>query len=54
MQNEELLSRYLLAQRDIDKAVDNFSDEETIFKLMEIAENYKKEILRRMENGRRE
>ena len=52
MENEELLCNYLLSQRDLDRAIDNFSDEETIFKLMEIAEKNKKEILRRMENGR--
>ena len=52
MENEELLCNYLLAQNDVNKALDNYSDEETIFKLMEIAEKYKKEILRRMNNGR--
>ena len=53
MNNEELLCNFLLAKRDLDKAIDEFSDEETINKLMDIVENYKKEILRRMENGRK-
>ena len=48
MGNEELLCRFTLAQRDLDVAIDKFSDEEIISNLMKIVEDYKKEILRRM------
>lgn len=48
MENEELICNYLLAQRDLDLAIEKFCDEETINNLMSIVEKYKKEIIKRM------
>lgn len=46
MNKEELLSKYLLAQKDVEKAIEENVDIEILERLMSITEYYKKEILK--------
>ena len=52
MSNEVLLCNYTLALRDMEKAIDNFSDDDTMTTLLNNVEAYKQEILRRMNNDK--
>ena len=50
--DEVLLCNYTLALRDMERAIDNFSDDETMTTLLNNVEAYKQEILRRMSNDK--
>lgn len=52
--DEVLLCNYTLALRDMERAIDNFSDDDTMTALLNNVEAYKQEILRRMKNGTKE
>ena len=52
LNDEVLLCNYSLALRDMERAIDNFSDDDTMTKLLKNLEAYKQEILRRMKNGK--
>ena len=50
--DEVLLCNYTLALRDMERAIDNFSDDDTMTALLNNVEAYKQEILRRMKNDK--
>ena len=52
--DEVLLCNYTLALRDMERAIDNFSDDDTMTALLNNVEAYKQEILRRMKNDTKE
>ena len=52
LNDEVLLCNYSLALRDMERAIDNFSDDDTMTTLLKNLEAYKQEILRRMKNGK--